>query len=69
MSQHIVGLAMTRLLVDEELRTGFEVDSIEALAKILLSGLLLTPDEIDIFLQSDARLWFGRYERRRDRMH
>jgi hypothetical protein len=69
MSQQIVGMAMTRLLVDEELRTRFEIDSLEALAELLLRGLLLTPDEIDVFVQSDPRLWLGENRRGRHRMH
>jgi hypothetical protein len=69
MSQQIVGMVMTRLLSDEELRTRFAIDSFEALAELHLRGLLLTPDEIDVFVQSDVRLWFGENVRGRDRMH
>jgi hypothetical protein len=69
MSQQMVGMVITRLLVDEELRTRFEIDSFEALAELHLRGLHLTPDEIDVFVQSDARLWFGENLRGRDQMH
>jgi hypothetical protein len=49
---------ITRLLTDEELRTRFSVDPFDALAELHLRGLALTPDEIDVFVQSDVRLWF-----------
>jgi hypothetical protein len=63
MSQHSVGEVMTKLLVDEDLRTRFAADPIETLAELHRRGLALTPDEIDVFVQSDARLWFGESER------
>jgi hypothetical protein len=69
MSQHMVGMVMTRLLADDELRTRFEIDSFEALAELHFLGLILTPDEIDVFVQSDVRLWVGENEHNRDRMH
>jgi hypothetical protein len=69
MSQQIVGMVITRLLADEELRTRFEIDSFETLAELHLRGLALTPDEIDVFVQSDARLWFGGSQRALSRMH
>jgi hypothetical protein len=58
MSQRIIGHVITRLLTDEELRTRFALDPFEALAELHLYGLALTPDEIDVFVQSDLRLWF-----------
>lgn len=58
MSQRNVGDVITRLLTDEELRNRFALDPFDALADLHLRGLELRPDEIDLFVQSDARLWF-----------
>ena len=69
MSQQIVGMVITRLLAEEELRTRFEIDSFETLAELYLRGLALTPDEIDVFVQSDARLWFSEDHGVLRRMH
>jgi hypothetical protein len=58
MSLEIVGMVMTRLLTDEELRTRFARDRFDTLAELHVCGLALTPDEIDVFVRSDVRLWF-----------
>ena len=57
MSQHTVGVVVDRLLTDEHLRTRFAVDRIEILAELCLRGFDLTPEEIDLFLRTDVRLW------------
>jgi hypothetical protein len=62
MSQQNVGKVVTRLLIDEELRTRFARDPFDTLAELHLRGLALTSDEIDVFVQSDMRLWFPRDE-------
>ena len=59
MSKQAVGQVVTRLLTDEELRMRFAVDPFDTLAELHLRGLALTPDEIDVFVQSDVRLWFS----------
>jgi hypothetical protein len=59
MSQQNVGKVMTRLLSDEEVRIRFALDPLETLAEFHLRGMALTPDEIDVFVHSDVRLWFG----------
>jgi hypothetical protein len=59
MSQQIVGKVMTRLLTEEDLRLRFARDPVDALAELHRRGLALTPDEIDIFVHTDARVWFG----------
>jgi hypothetical protein len=59
MSRRTVGLVIERLLADEDLRIQFAMDPVEALAQIHRPGIELTPDEIDAFLQTDARIWFG----------
>jgi hypothetical protein len=58
MSQHTVERVITRLLTDEELRLRFALDPLNTLAELYLRGLVLTPDEIDVFIQSDVWLWF-----------
>jgi hypothetical protein len=69
MSQQNVGKVMTRLLTEEELRLRFVLDPLEALAELHLRGLALTPDEIDVFVQSDVELWFGENGRLQGRPH
>ena len=59
MSQDNVERVMSRLLSDEELRIRFVVDPISTVADLQDGGLALTPDEIDLFVQSDAHIWFG----------
>ena len=58
MSQQMVGIVIDRLLTDEDLRVRFAVDRIETLADLSFLGFELTPDEIDVFIQTDARVWF-----------
>jgi hypothetical protein len=58
MSKRNVGHVIGRLLTDEELRMRFALDPFDALAELHLRGLALTADEIDVFVQSDVRLWF-----------
>jgi hypothetical protein len=63
MSQQNVGNVINRLLTDEELRMRFALDPFDTLAELHLRGMPLTPDEIDVFVQSDLRVWFGESER------
>jgi len=58
MSHHTVGIAIDALLTNEDLRTRFAIDPIKTLADLNVRGCALTPDEIDIFVRTDARLWF-----------
>ena len=60
MSQHTVGIVIARLLTDEDLRTRFAFDPIDTVLELCVLGFDLTPDEIDLFCQTDARLWFWR---------
>jgi hypothetical protein len=59
MSLQNVGRVITTLLTDEELRIRFALDPLDTLAEFHLRGMALTPDEIDVFVHSDVRLWFG----------
>ena len=69
MSQQNVGNVINRLLSDEELRVRFALDPFDTIAELHLQGLALTPHEIDVFVQSDVRLWFGENERVRGWRH
>jgi hypothetical protein len=59
MSQKTIGRAIDKLLTDEDLRTRFVVDPMEAVAELCIRGFELSGDEIDLFCQTDARLWFS----------
>jgi len=48
-------------MTDEDLRTRFVVDRFETICEFQFRGASLTPDEIDLFLQSDSELWIGQY--------
>ena len=69
MSQQMVGIVIDRLLTDEDLRVRFALDPIETLADPTFLGMELTPDEIDVFVQTDARVWFWQREVVGDRVH
>ena len=69
MSQRAVGSVIDRLLNDEDLRVRFAVDRIEALAELSFRGFLLTPEEIDVFIRTDARVWFWGDAVLGDRVH
>jgi hypothetical protein len=58
MSQQTVGAVMTRLLTDEELRVRFAEDPFDTIAELHVRGFALTPNEIDVFVHSDLRVWF-----------
>jgi len=59
MSLRNVGNVIDRLLTDEQLRVRFAFDRFDTIAEFHLRGLDLTSDEIDVFVLSDAKLWFG----------
>ena len=58
MSQHTVGIVVDKLLTDEDLRIRFVIDRMETLAELCLRGVVLSPNEMDLFCRTDARLWF-----------
>jgi hypothetical protein len=68
-SQQMVGMVIDRLLTDEDLRVRFALDRIETLANLSFLGMELTPDEIDVFIQADARVWFWERDVAGDRVH
>jgi hypothetical protein len=59
MSQKTIGRAIDKLLTDEDLRTRFVVDPMEAVAELCVRGFELSGDEIDLFCRTDPRLWFS----------
>lgn len=69
MSQQIVGGVIDRLLGDEDLRVRFAFDRIETIAELGVRGFLLTPEEIDVFIRTDARIWFWGDALLGDRVH
>jgi hypothetical protein len=58
MSQQTVGIVIDKLLTDRDLRIRFVMDPMETLAELCLRGFELSPDEIDLFCRTDARMWF-----------
>jgi hypothetical protein len=68
-SKRMIALAVERLLTDERLRIRFLRSRIEALADLGLRGIELTPDEILLFIQTDARVWFWETAEARDPVH
>jgi hypothetical protein len=69
MSQRTVGIVMDRLLADESFRLRFEDDPVETVSELFTHGVELTPSEIDLFVQSDAQMWFWIEQRVSDRLH
>jgi hypothetical protein len=57
MSRRMVGRAIDKLLTDDDLRARFVFDRIGAMAKLRGLGIVLTADEIDVFCQTDVRVW------------
>lgn len=60
MSQIAVGMVVDKLLTDENLRFRFALDRTETIAELCLRGFDLSPDEMDLFHQTDAGVWFLR---------
>ena len=69
MSQRTVGIVINRLLGDESFRLRFEEDPVETVGELLAHGVELTPNEIDLFVQSDMQTWFWIDQRVGDRLH
>jgi hypothetical protein len=66
MSQAHVGIVIEMLLTDEHLRIQFALDRLETFAALCVRGIKLTSDELDLFFQADAYLWFFGDEVRRE---
>jgi len=62
MSQRMVGIVVQTLLTDEDLRVRFAIDPIKTLAELNFLGIELTSEEMDVFVRTDARVWFWNRE-------
>ena len=60
MSRVGVGMVIDTLLTDENLRIRFALDRMETVAELFLRGFDLSQEEIDLFCQTNADLWFLR---------
>jgi len=69
MSMEMVGLAIETLVSDERLRTRFSRSRIETIADLGVRGIELTPDEIELFIQTDADIWFWERSSAADHLH
>ena len=58
MSRTDVGMVVEQLLTDENLRIRFAHDRIETVVDLFRRGFDLSPEEIDLFFRTDARVWF-----------
>jgi hypothetical protein len=54
----MVGLVVDKLLNEQDLRVRLALDPFETLADLGLLGMELTGDEMDVFIQTDVRVWF-----------
>jgi len=57
MSLQMVRVVVHTLMTDNDLRLLFAIDPALALADLNLRGVVLTRDEMDVFLRTDSRLW------------
>jgi len=69
MSQENVDRLITRLMSEEELRVRFALDRFVTIADLHEGGLALTPNEIDLFIQSDVSIWCGEHSCHGGRFH
>ena len=58
MSRRTVGIVIDRLLNDLDLRVRLALDPFQTLADLSELGIELTREEIDVFIQTDVRVWF-----------
>ena len=58
MSLRVVGFVINTLLTDEDFRIRFIAQPVEMLADLHARGFQLTPDEIDLFMQTNTVTWF-----------
>ena len=69
MSQQTVGIVISRLLMDEDLRIRFMIEPVETLAELHARGFELTSQEIDLFIQTNTWTWFWTHARVGSRVH
>ena len=61
MSQKNIEDVVSWLMTDEDLRARFALDRFETICDLQFRDASLTPDEIDLFLQSDPELLTGQH--------
>jgi hypothetical protein len=69
MSRQSVGHVIHYLLTDEELRTRFAINPVDAIADLMCRGCELTAEEVEVFVRTDAQLWFWNSDVVGDRLH
>ena len=69
MSRQYVGRVIHHLLTDEDLRVRFAINPVETIVDLMCRGFELTVEEIEVFVRTDARLWFWSYALVGDRIH
>jgi hypothetical protein len=69
MSQQVVEVVIDRLLTDEVLRARFILEPMDTLADLHGRGFELSPTEIDLFMQANARTWFCTEDQSESRVH
>jgi hypothetical protein len=68
-SYQVVGQVIHHLLTDEDLRVRFAMNAVDTIAELMCRGCELTEEEIDVFVRTDARLWFWSSVLVGDRLH
>ena len=69
MSHQVVGHVIHHLLTDQGLRLRFAIDPVETITELIGRGFELSAEEIDVFMRTDARLWFWSAAHVGDRLH
>ena len=69
MSRWVVGKVIHHLLTDEDLRVRFAISPVETIADLMCRGCELTAEEVEVFVLTDARLWFWSSSRVGGRLH
>jgi hypothetical protein len=68
-SHQVVGHVIHHLLTDQDLRVRFAIDPVETITELIRRGFEQTAEEIDVFVRTDARLWFWSSAHVGDRLH
>jgi hypothetical protein len=69
MSQRVVGFVIDSLLDDEGFRIRFIAEPVETLTDLYARGFALTPDEIDLFMQTNSETWVWTSDQVGDPVH
>ena len=69
MSYRAIDAVIQALLTEEDLRVRFAIDPLDTLNDLTCRGVELTRDERDLFVRTDARVWFWKREVFNGRAH